>query len=119
MGEGRGEGEPSSPSTGEGRPVRRSLGEGGGEGEKGLGRLGAVGSLFAVGPLWGGTSIAASAGHAESGRSQGDRISAGAVQRPAFASPCTDSEEGQLGLMLNSIGPDPSAARTPKALEGD
>ena len=40
----------------------------------------------------GGTSIAANAGLAEIGRSQGERISAGAVQRPAFASPCTDSE---------------------------
>ena len=29
------------------------------------GALVAVGSLFAVGPLWGGTSIAANAGHAE------------------------------------------------------
>jgi hypothetical protein len=35
------------------------MGEGRGEGEKGLGRIVAVGSLFAVGPLWGGTSIAA------------------------------------------------------------
>ena len=68
------------------------MGEGRGEGEKGLGCLGAVGSLFAVGPLWGGTSIAASKGHAEIGRFQGERISAGAVQRPVFASPRTDSE---------------------------
>ena len=35
----------------------------------------------------GGTSIAANAGLAEIGRSQGERISAGAVQRPAFARP--------------------------------